>query len=200
MRAKRMWISAVWRSGSLAAMRSPKAFQAAHLRLDPTAGVVACPVFPERPSVISGGAQGVVSGACSRAVFFPKTSVPADGDDRGALPVGDGLVAPARVIGAVGGDRADLLVRRDLAQQVRKHGAVHCPAVVCEAEPREGPSRLGVNSTARMSAVAGSMARCTLRHWRRPCTPCLRACHSPSPRNLMPVLSTSRFSGPSARR
>ncbi len=50
-------------------------------------------------------------------------------------------------------------------------------------------ARLGVNSTARMLDVAVSIARCTLRHWRRSCTPCLRACHSPSPRNLIPVLS-----------
>ena len=42
--------------------------------------------------------------------------------------------------------------------------------------------------------------RCTLRLWRRPCTPCLRARHSPSPRNLIPVQSTSRFNGPTARR
>jgi hypothetical protein len=67
------------------------------------------------------------------------------------------------------------------------------------------PSRPGVNSTARMSDVAVSMARCILRHWRRPCTPCLRACHllpgnglpanherAPSPSNVIPVLSTAR--------
>lgn len=50
-------------------------------------------------------------------------------------------------------------------------------------------ARVRVNSTARMSDVAVSIGRCTLRHWRRSCTPCLHACHSPSPRNLIPVLS-----------
>ena len=39
-------------------------------------------------------------------------------------------------------------------------------------------------------------ARCPLRHWRRPCGPCLRTCHSPSPRNLIPVRSINRFRGP----
>ncbi len=61
------------------------------------------------------------------------------------------------------------------------------------------PLSLEVNSTARMSPVAVSIARCTLRYWRRRCVPCLRASHSPSPRNLIPVLSTSRFSGPGLR-
>ena len=57
-----------------------------------------------------------------------------------------------------------------------------------------------MNSTARMSDVAGSITRCTLRHWRRPCGPCLRAYHSPTPRNLIPVLSTRGLSGPATRR
>ncbi|KPP97538.1 MAG: hypothetical protein HLUCCA12_18220 [Rhodobacteraceae bacterium HLUCCA12] len=59
-------------------------FQAAHLRLDPAAGVVSGPAFPEGPAVVPRGAQGVVSGACCGAVFFPKTSVPADRDERNA--------------------------------------------------------------------------------------------------------------------
>lgn len=101
-----------------------KGIQAAHPRLDPASGVVSRPTFPERPAVVAGGAQCLVSGVCSRAVFFPKTSSPVDRDDRGALPVDDGGVAAARVIGAVGGHGADLLVPRDLAQQIGEHGAV----------------------------------------------------------------------------
>ena len=46
------------------------------------------------------------------------------------------------------------------------------------------PSRLGVKSTARMSDGTGSVARGILRHWRRPCGPCLRACHSASSAEL----------------
>ena len=46
MRATR--ISAVWRSGPLAAMRSPKGLEAAHLGLNAAADVVSRPPFPER--------------------------------------------------------------------------------------------------------------------------------------------------------
>lgn len=99
-------------------------FQAAHLRLDPAAGVVAGPAFPERPPVVLRRAQGVVAGACSRAVFFPKTSVLSDRDDRNGIAFDDGLVAAACVIGAVGGDRTDQLFLWDLAEQVGQHGAV----------------------------------------------------------------------------
>ena len=56
------------------------------------------------------------------------------------------------------------------------------------------PSRLGV-STARMPDVAVSIARCTRRHRRRPCGACLRARHSPSPRNLMPPRRLARTGG-----
>ncbi len=39
-------------------------FSAAHSRSDPAVGVVSGPSLPERPPVVSGRAQGVVSGAC----------------------------------------------------------------------------------------------------------------------------------------
>jgi hypothetical protein len=61
-------------------------------------------------------------------------------------------------------------------------------------------SLLVVNSTVRMSEAGLSLARWTLRHWRRPRTPCFRACHSPSPRASIPVLATSKFKGKFARR
>lgn len=99
-------------------------FQAAHLRLDPAAGVVSGPALPERPSVVPRRVQGVVAGACSRAVFFPETSVLSDRDDRNGAALDDGLMAAACVVGAVGGDRAYLLACWDLAEQVGQHGAV----------------------------------------------------------------------------
>lgn len=55
--------------------------------------------------------------------------------------------------GAIGGHDAYVIVLGDLAQQVRQDGAVAFPA--------------GVNSTAWISEVAVSIARCTLRPWRR---------------------------------
>jgi len=93
-------------------------FQAAHPRLDPAAGVVSRPAFPERPAVVSRRVQGVVAGACGRAIVFPQASVPADRNDRRGVTCEDGDVAATRVIGAVGGDFADRLAGRDLAEQV----------------------------------------------------------------------------------
>jgi hypothetical protein len=37
---------------------------------------------------------------------------------------GDGVVALARVVGPVGGDACDLLIGRDLAEQLRQHGRI----------------------------------------------------------------------------
>ncbi len=126
------------------------------------------PALPERPAIVAGGAQGFVPGRCRRAVLFPKSAVLTDRNDRGCLSGDDSGVATAGVI-----------------------GAIHCPAGSCEAWSREGarsrcqslrlpgsgpigpaeragrmglsPSLLGVNSTARMSEVAVSMARWTFR-------------------------------------
>jgi hypothetical protein len=95
-------------------------FQAAHLRLDPAAGVVSGPALPEGSAVMPGGAQGFVAGARGRAIVFPWPPIPADRDDRGGVTGGDGLVAATRVIGAIGGHCADLLIDRVLPEQVRQ--------------------------------------------------------------------------------
>lgn len=70
MRATRIWIPAACRSGSFAAMRSPKAFrqrirypatvcpQTVRVRLDPAPGVVSGPALPERPAIVPSGAEG----------------------------------------------------------------------------------------------------------------------------------------------
>ena len=94
MSAMRIWISAVWRSGSLAAMRSPKAFRRAS---SPRCGFgrVSRPALPKRSAVVPGGAQGFVADDCGRAVFFPQSAVLADGDDSYGLPVDDSGVAAA---------------------------------------------------------------------------------------------------------
>ena len=58
------------------------------------------------------------------------------------------------------------------------------------------PMWLPVTSTARISNVSSSIPRWSLRQTRRFGPPCLRACHSPSPSTLIPVLSISRCNGP----
>jgi hypothetical protein len=177
--------------------------------------MVSGPALPERPAIVPGGAQSFVAGACCLAVLFPRPAVLSDRYDWNGLPVDDGSVATARVIGAV---RCPAGHRDAMSRE----GAVTVPISspsgiwsISSGSTGLSPSLLGVNSTAQMSEVAVSMARCTLRHWRQPCAPCLRACHllpgsglpanherapSPSPKNLMPLLSTSKLRGPSARR
>ncbi len=81
---------------------------------------------------------------------------------------------------------------RSGSTEARKHGSIHCPTGDCEAICRKGPTPLPVISTARTSSVLSSTTRWTLRQTRLRAPPCLRACHSPSPRALIPVLSTAR--------
>ncbi len=56
--------------------------------------------------------------AVKESVLLPKSCVLADWNAANGLSVDDGSVAAARVVGAVGGDRADLLDGRILTQQV----------------------------------------------------------------------------------
>lgn len=74
--------------------------------------------------MMPGGAQGFVSGDCGRTVLFPGPAVLADGDDRPGLPLEDGGVAAAGVIGAIGRHRADLFTLGDLVEQFWQHRTV----------------------------------------------------------------------------
>jgi hypothetical protein len=92
--------------------------------LDPTSRVIAGPALPERPAIVPGGAQGIVSRNRRRAVLFRRSSVLADGDDRRGLAVDDGRVAAASVIGTISGHRADHFALGDLVEQLRQDRAV----------------------------------------------------------------------------
>ena len=99
-------------------------FQAAHLRFDPTSGVIARPALPEGPAIVSGGAQSFVADACRRTVFLPQSSILADRNDRDRVAREDRAVAPARVTGTIGGHGADLFVFGNLVQQIWQDGAI----------------------------------------------------------------------------
>lgn len=58
---------------------------------------------------------------------------------------GDGIVTFARVVGSVGGDAGDLLIGRNLAQQLWRHGA--------------SPMSLLVTSTALISMSGRPLVR-----------------------------------------
>lgn len=70
-------------------------FQAAHHGLDPAAGVIPRPTFPERPAVVPCGAQSVVSGEGGGAVARiynvkpqqPKLCDNADSPSKGHLSI-----------------------------------------------------------------------------------------------------------------
>lgn len=73
---------------------------------------------------MSRGPQVFVSGDRGWAVFLPQPTILADRDgwDRAARE--DHAVAPAPVVGPIGGHVADLFVLGDLVQQIWKDGAV----------------------------------------------------------------------------
>jgi hypothetical protein len=57
-----------------------------------------------------------------------------------------------------------------------------------------------VSSIATISPLSPSRPRCSLRQDRRRDVPCFSTNHSPAPPSFRPVLSTSKCSGPAARR
>jgi hypothetical protein len=64
-----------------------------------------------------------------------RRGVPARRNDGSSTPFGDGIVALSGAIGPVGGDAGDLVIRRDLVEQLQQHrGIAHIAA--CE---RGGP-------------------------------------------------------------
>ena len=59
--------------------------EAAHLRFDAAAGVASCSSLPEGSAIVSGGSQCFASGNCGWAVFLPRPTILADGDDWGRI-------------------------------------------------------------------------------------------------------------------
>lgn len=118
--------------------------EAPHLRLRPVVDVVSGPALPKRHAVVSGGTQSFVPSDSCRAVFFPRSTILADRNDRSGLTVNDGGMAATDVIGFVGDDCVD-------------------PSPLGTCSNRSGKigfsrSLLGVNFTAQMSDFAVSIA------------------------------------------
>lgn len=141
--AMRIWISAV---GVSCCDTLTESFEAPHLRLDATAGLVSDPSFPEGPAVVVRDPAGFVAGDCGGAALLPRTPVLVDRDNRDAVAVNDGGMAAAGVIGAVGAHCA----YGDLVEQRRQDRAVTLTA--------------GREFHGQMSEVTVSIARCSLSH------------------------------------
>tara|TARA_B100002051_G_C16668665_1_gene603228 strand:+ start:222 stop:539 length:318 start_codon:yes stop_codon:yes gene_type:complete len=87
----------------------PQQFHTVHLRFDAASAVIAAPVSPKRPTEIFRRPQGFVSSDRSGSVRLPWFCVLAGWDDGGGASIRNGIMALARVIGAVCGDATDLL-------------------------------------------------------------------------------------------
>ncbi len=95
----------------------PQQFHAVHLRLDAASAVVSAPVSPDGATEVFRRAERLVARNCTRGRWLPRRGVFAGRDDGVCAPIGDRLVASTSVIGAVGGDAADLLIGRNLTWQ-----------------------------------------------------------------------------------
>ncbi len=69
--------------------------QALHLGLGAGPDMVSGPPLPERPAILTCGAQGFVARPGNWAVVFPWPTVLADRDDRSATVCDDGAMAAA---------------------------------------------------------------------------------------------------------
>jgi hypothetical protein len=150
--------------------------------LDAAPAAVSAPSPPERAAEMFRGARGFVSGHGSGGECLPRRRILARRDHGICAAPGNGIVASACVAGTVGGDAADLLVRRDLAEQVGSHRGITdvAPGDPDSADLQFFPTNPEIDLAPDPPFGTAS----------------LRARHSPSPPTLMPVPSVSRCNGP----
>ena len=127
------WISraelavAVANAGGLGFMTA-ESFETPHLRLDATSDMVARSALPERPAVVTRGAQDLVSDSGRRTVALPGPAVLADRNDRDGLAFEDGGVTAAGIVSAISRHRTDWFVLRHLIEQLGQDRTVPVPA------------------------------------------------------------------------
>ncbi len=142
-RMTRMWISGVWRPGSLEAILPPEALRFPDPSLDPAPDMTARPTFPERAGTVapvaprrSGerrpGAGPPAGCRCRRARRSSPLSggVCSCGWERGHDCSRQRRSDGWRIRRQFSGGGADLPVLRDLVQKVRQHWAVTVAAGV----------------------------------------------------------------------
>ena len=82
-----------------------------HLRLCAAAAVIPGQLSPECPTKVFAGPHSFVSRDSPRRGLLPKLDILTRGDDGGGSASGNHIVASARLIGPIGCDRDDLLIR-----------------------------------------------------------------------------------------
>ncbi len=143
-------------------------------RFGAASAVMAAPVAPDGPAEALGGAQRLIPDCRPGAGLLSRLGVAPGRNDRVDAPVRDGIAAAAGVAGAIGSDGGDLLICRNLAEQVRQHGCVaHAaagngrpgpPASAGRREVRHRPvqapgfSRLAANPVVRRSGRPNSIS------------------------------------------
>ena len=157
-----------------------QAFEAMHLGLHQAFSVVAAPLLPDLPPHPLAGSQRCIAQRRTHQSFLPRLIVLARGNHRLRASLGYRRMAAFSVICTVGTHTGYRFMLRYLHQKFGQHGV--------------SPTRLSVTSMARVSSVWASMPKCTLRRCRRYSAPCFLRLHSPSPRNLVPVLPIRRSS------
>ena len=92
---------------------------AMHFGLDAATAVISAPALPDGSAQIARGLDCIVAcdGTCARGL--PRFGILARGYERMSATGGNRIMAFARVVGPVCGDAADVLMGRDLVQQLR---------------------------------------------------------------------------------
>ena len=95
-----------------------------HLRFGAASAVVSAPFSPDSAAEVFRCAQRLVPGDGPRGRRLPRPGILAGRYDGIGVPVGDSVVALARVIRSVGSDRADFHTGGDLVKELGQHGRV----------------------------------------------------------------------------
>ena len=99
----------------------PQQLHAMHLRLGAASAVVSAPLSPDGAAEVFRRAQRFVPGDRAGGRWFPGLGILARWDDGVRASVCDRVMALARVVSAVRGNRSDLHIRRNLVQQFGQH-------------------------------------------------------------------------------
>ncbi len=160
----------------------PQQLNAMHLRLSAASAVISAPFSPDGATEVFRGAQGPVAGDRARGQRFPRLGVLAWRNDGMGASVGDGVVALARVVGAVRGDCAEVHINGELVKELGQHGRV------ADAAPGDlngsDLQRLFVDTDVDLAPQTAFIATM------------LAGVPLAFTSALIPVLSISRFSGP----
>ena len=95
-----------------------------HLGLDAASAVVSAPASPQGMPQVSLRTNRFVSGNSSSARRLPRLGILARWYHCMGVSCGNGLVAFVRVVRPIRGDAANIMVGRDLVQEIGQHGSI----------------------------------------------------------------------------